>query len=100
MAKFRGKIVRACWSDVLSDFDKGREMGLFLMLLWDGAMVHGSGSDAFSTNSRLGRREFPISPATGIDWQGFDLDCGLRSGSADLAAKSIEFPARREKPGI
>jgi hypothetical protein len=83
-------------------FRRDGVMGLFLVLFWCSAVAGGilrfnSRFGVFS--SRLGPRQFPVSPATGIGRQGLDLVHCLRGQNGRYRGKSAKFPAPREKPG-
>jgi hypothetical protein len=84
-------------------FRRDGVMGLFLVLFWCSAVPgdilrFNSRFGAFS--SRLGRRQFPFSPATGIGGQGLDLVRCFRHQNGRYRGKSPKFPVPREKPGI
>jgi hypothetical protein len=91
---------RASWICV---FRRDGVMGLFLVLFWCSAVAGGilRFNSRFGVfNSRLGRRQFPFSPATGIGRQGLDLVRCLRHQNGRYRGKSAKFPVPREKPGI
>src|SRR6266851_4122625 len=80
-------------------------MGLLLILYWCAAVVGRGGPPSIlgvnsrfgKFNSRLGRREFPVSAATGICRQGLDLPDGFCGQTADKWGKSTKFPVSTGK---
>jgi hypothetical protein len=69
-------------------------MGLFLVLFLCSAVAGGilRFNSRFGVfNSRLGRRQFPFSPATGIGRQGLDLARCLRRQNGRYRRKSAKF---------
>jgi hypothetical protein len=78
-------------------------MSLFLVFFWCAAVAGGilRFNSRFGVfNSRLGWRQFPFSPATGIGLQGLDLVRCLRHQNGRYRGKSAKFPVPREEPGI
>jgi hypothetical protein len=85
---------------------KAGQMYLLLILFWCSVVVRRClnilrvNSRFGKFNSRLGRREFPVSAATGICRQWLDFPRGFSGQRTVPARESMKFPFQREKPGI
>jgi hypothetical protein len=92
---------RVSWMCVIA-FRRDGVMGLFPVLFWCSAVAGGilRFNSRFGVfNSRLGRRQFPFSPTTGIGRQGLDLVRCLRHQNGRYRGKSEKFPVPRDGVG-
>ena len=96
----KGKLLRQDCSHqlvcILSDFN-GERMCFLVVVGRSGRSTINSRFGEI--NSRLGRREFPISFATGIHQQGLDLPTVFAANWEVSRGKSQKIPSRREKSG-